>query len=88
MEPGLFQREHAICDSHERNFDYQYANDLTWFGGPGAYLLLNEKYTLTLQLAISGEHKGTDTFRGTKAEDTGVTTVYLGPQIGMAGKRI
>ena len=30
---------------------------------------------------VSGETKGRDTFRGEKAEDTGITAVYLGPQI-------
>ena len=68
------------------DFDYEYANDLTWFGGPGAYLLLNDKYTLSLQVAVSGEHKDKDKFRGSVADDTGVTTVYLGPQIGATWK--
>ncbi|HYV26078.1 MAG TPA: hypothetical protein VFA77_00975 [Candidatus Eisenbacteria bacterium] len=63
------------------DFDYRFANDITWFGGPGYYLALNHDYTLALQVVVSGEHKGTDTFQGETAEDTGVTSVYLGPQI-------
>jgi hypothetical protein len=63
------------------SFDYQFANDLTWSGGPGFYLALNHNYTLGLQAVVSGETKGKDTFQGEKAEDTGVTAVYLGPQI-------
>ena len=63
------------------DFDYQFANDLTWGGGPGYFLALNEQYTLSLQAAVSGEYKGTDTFQGASAVDTGMTAVYLGPQI-------
>lgn len=63
------------------DFDYHYANDLTWSGGPGIYLLLNDNFTTSLQLVVSGEHKNRDTFRGSLADDTGVTAVYLGPQI-------
>jgi hypothetical protein len=63
------------------DFDYQFANDLTWSGGPGVYLLLGHQYTLALQAVVSGEHKDTDTFQGQSADDTGVTAVYLGPQL-------
>jgi hypothetical protein len=63
------------------DFDYRFANDLTWSGGPGFYLALGHKYTLALQAVVSGEHKDTDTFRGASADDTGVTAVYLGPQL-------
>jgi hypothetical protein len=63
------------------DFDYRYANDLTWWGGPGVFLALTESYTISLQLNVSGESKGRDTFQGMKAEDTGITSVFLGPQI-------
>jgi len=62
------------------DFDYRFANDLTWAGGPGFYVLLQDEYSLALQAVVSGEYKGKDTFQGTTAEDTGVTAVYLGPQ--------
>ena len=65
----------------EGDFDYTFANDLIWSGGPGVLLLLNEAFTLSLQANISGETKGRDTFQGQKAEDTGVTAVYAGPVI-------
>ena len=65
----------------EGDYDYQFANDLTWSGGPGGYLVLRDELTLSLQVVVSGEHKGLDTFQGEAAEDTGVTSVYLGPQI-------
>src|SRR5437899_1271151 len=63
------------------DFDYQFANDLTWSVGPGVYLALGHKYTLALQAVVSGEYKDTDTFQGASADDTGVTAVYLGPQL-------
>jgi hypothetical protein len=63
------------------DFDYQFANDLTWSGGPGYYVALTHKNTLSLQAVVSGENKRKDTFRGQSAEDTGVTAVYLGPQV-------
>jgi hypothetical protein len=63
------------------DYDYLFANDLTWAGGPGAFLLLRDELTLSLAALVSGETKGRDTFQGTTAQDTGVTAVYLGPQI-------
>jgi len=51
-------------------FDYQYANDWTWSGGPGVYLLLNERHTLTLQAVVSGESKGADTAQGVATDDS------------------
>ncbi len=65
----------------EGDFDYRFANDLVWSGGPGVFVALSEAYTLAVQAFVSGEHKGLDRFRGEDAEDTGVTAVYLGPQI-------
>jgi len=62
------------------DFDYRYANDLTWAGGPGYFVVLNDHWTLTAQAIVSGEHKGLDRFQGEPAEDTGITSVYLGPQ--------
>jgi hypothetical protein len=63
------------------DFGYRYADDATWNGGPGAFILLNDKYTLALQLNVSGEAKGRDVFLGAKENDTGLKAVYLGPQI-------
>jgi hypothetical protein len=65
----------------EGDFHHQYANDLTWFGGPGYYLLLSDDYTLALQAVVSGETKGKDTFSGVPDPDSAETLVYLGPQI-------
>jgi hypothetical protein len=65
----------------EGDFDYQFANDLTWAGGPGYLLVLKDDYTLSLQANVSGESKGKDTFAGVKADDTAITSVFLGPEL-------
>jgi len=65
----------------EGDYGYQFANDLTWSGGPGFYLWLEHEGTLALAGNVSGESKGRDTFRGERADDTGVTAVYLGPRL-------
>ena len=63
------------------DFGYEFANDLTWSGGPGVLLALNNSFTLSVQANVSGETKSRDTFQGAPAEDTGITAVYLGPEI-------
>ncbi len=63
------------------DYDYAFANDLTWSGGPGVFLAINDSFTLSLEAAVSGETKGRDHFRGEAVEDTGVTTVYVGPEL-------
>jgi hypothetical protein len=65
----------------EGAFQHQYANDLTWNGGPGVYVALQDEYTLSLQAVVSGEYKGKDTFAGVPDDDSAETIVYLGPQI-------
>ena len=68
------------------DFNYRFANDMTWSGGPGVYVLLDDDYTLSLQAVISGEHKRLDSFQGAPADDTGVTAVYFGPQLSVTWK--
>jgi hypothetical protein len=70
----------------EGDFHYQYANDLTWSGGPGFYLVYKEDLTFALQFNISGEWKEKDEFRGEKADDTAITAVYLGPLLSVSWK--
>jgi hypothetical protein len=65
----------------EGRFNYQFANDLSWNGGPGVYLVLGHQYTLAVQCNVSGETKGQDTISGVPTEDTAETIVYVGPQI-------
>jgi hypothetical protein len=60
---------------------YRYANEISWNGGPGVYLHRNEGRSIALQAAVSGHSKGKDTFQGESAEDTGITSLYIGPRV-------
>lgn len=60
---------------------YHFANDLSWNGGPGYYVLRSRKVIVGVQCACSGEHKDVDRFRGAAAEDTGITSIFLGPRV-------
>jgi len=60
---------------------YHFANDLTWDGGPGYYLVRRPDTIVGLQFVVSGEHKDVDRFRGKAAADTGITSVFLGPRV-------
>ena len=65
----------------EGSRDYRFADDLMWSGGPGYYLVRNPKTVLGLQFVASGEYKGRDRFRGQPADDTGISSVFLGPRV-------
>jgi len=65
----------------EGDFEYRYANDLTWSGGPGAYLLLDHDHSLALQAVLSGETKGKDHQAGQRLDDTAVTNLFVGPSL-------
>ncbi|PYI85059.1 MAG: hypothetical protein DME26_11965 [Verrucomicrobia bacterium] len=91
---GIFLRSHRFFLTagaqytirSKGDLDYRFADDLTWLGGPGYFVVLKDEYTIALALNVSGEHKERDRFRGERAEDTGVTAVYLGPQISFTWK--
>jgi hypothetical protein len=68
------------------DIDYRYANDLSWFVKPGGYLWLSHTETLGLQLAFTGEDKGKDSLAGATAEDTGITSVFIGPELSFTWK--
>src|SRR5438309_1571429 len=57
------------------------AKDLTWNAGPGYYLVRKRETLVGCQCAVSGESKDVDRFQGRAAEDTGVTSVFVGPRI-------
>ncbi len=77
---GFFNASVNYSIRSRGDFHYRYANDLMWSGGPGAFLFLSEEWTAALQFVVSGEDKGLDRFHGMRAEDTGITAVYVGPQ--------
>ena len=60
---------------------YHFANDLTWSGGPGYYLIRKSNTIFGVEFEVSGEHKDVDRFRGKPAEDTGITSVFVGPRV-------
>jgi hypothetical protein len=78
---GFFTASMSYSIRSEGDYHYRYANDLTWSGGPGLFLVLQEKWTASLQFAVSGEDKGLDRFGQETATDTGITAAYLGPQL-------
>jgi hypothetical protein len=61
------------------DFDYKYANDLLWYGGPGYYVSTSQDWPVGLQALFTGEHKGEDELGNQKTDDTAITSVYLGP---------
>ncbi len=61
------------------DFEYRYADDLVWSGGPGAYLLLGHDHSLGFQAVVSGETKGKDVQAGARQDDTAITSLYVGP---------
>ena len=60
---------------------YHFANDLTWSGGPGYYFVRSRDTIFGVQFDASGEYKDVDRFRGKPAEDTGITSVFVGPRV-------
>jgi hypothetical protein len=65
----------------EGDFDYEFANDLMWSGGPGEFVLLTHQYTVGIQAELTGESKGNDTVNGVRATDTAITALYMGPDL-------
>jgi hypothetical protein len=65
----------------EGDFDYQFANDLMWSGGPGEFVLLTHQYTVGVQAELAGESKGNDTLNGVRGTDTAITALYMGPDV-------
>jgi hypothetical protein len=68
--------------------DYHFANDVIWSTGPGCYLVRKHDTLVGCQCVVSGESKDVDRFQGRAAEDTGVTSVFVGPRIIVSHDRI
>ncbi len=77
----FFQADTQFTIRGDGAHQYNFANDVSWSGGPGFYLVRNRQTIVGLQVACSGEHKDVDRFRGQRAEDTGITSVFLGPRV-------
>lgn len=76
-----FQAEAQFALRGDGAHQYHFANDISWSGGPGWYLIRRRDVLVGLQCVCSGEEKGLDRFRGKQAGDTGITSVFLGPRI-------
>jgi hypothetical protein len=77
----FFQADTQLTARGDGAHQYNFANDLSWSGGPGFYVVRNPQTIVGLQCVCSGEHKDVDRFRGQPAEDTGITSVFLGPRL-------
>src|SRR5262249_15136072 len=64
----------------EGDFSYRYQNDLLWNLGVGRYFITSHKGTLSLRTNLSGEYKGMDRLDGAIATDTGIFSLFLGPE--------
>ena len=60
---------------------FEYGDTLALSGGPGAYLLLGKKHTLSIQANLVYERDEQDELLGRVSNRTGSTAWYLGPQI-------
>ncbi|GBD24951.1 hypothetical protein HRbin30_00265 [bacterium HR30] len=63
----------------EGSYDYTFADETIFSGGPGLFLWTAHRSTLGLQSLFTLHTKGTDTLRGERVGDTGATFVYVGP---------
>ena len=78
---AFFQADAQFTLRGDGRYSYHFANDLTWSGGPGIDILRRGADSLALQCVLSGESKDTDRFQGRVADDTGVTSLFLGPRV-------
>ena len=63
----------------EGDFDYQFGNELSIFGGPGVYAIFTEDNTLGIEAGFSYESKSHDRIDGEERNDGIVTSWYASP---------
>ena len=61
--------------------DYEYADMFIASGGPGAYVLINDAWTMSLQGNVYYETSGSDILIGQRNIHTGMAAWYVGPQL-------
>ena len=69
------------------DFEYRYADEVTWEAQAGRFVSLRHEDTLSLALRVSGEKKGEDAAGGERAEDTAIDAIYVGPQAAFSRSR-
>ena len=62
---------------------FQYGNELMISGGPGAYVLLGDAFTLSLQANAAYDTMARDQVLGQTSNETGMTAWYLGPLLAL-----
>lgn len=77
----FFQADAQFVLRGNGDFGFAPADDISWSGGPGYYLVRNRQTIVGLQFVCSGEHKNLDRFQGEPMEDSGITSVFLGPRL-------
>ena len=60
---------------------YIFADEMSWHGSLGAFLVDGDNFNLALAAECTGSSKGEDVFQGARATDTAATFVFLGPKI-------
>jgi len=61
---------------------FRYGNEMMISGGPGAYVLLRDSFTISAQINGGYDHTMRDELLGKTSDFTGMTAWYLGPQLG------
>jgi hypothetical protein len=69
------------------DFDYRYADEVTWEAQAGGFVFLRHEDSLSLALRLSGEKKGEDSAGGERADDTAIDAIYAGPQAAFSRNR-
>lgn len=63
----------------EGDFDYRFANELSWSVSPGYFIALSHGQSVGVGVQIYGEKKGEDELNGARLDDTALDAVYGGP---------
>lgn len=63
--------------------DYQFGDEWMLSGGPGVLLFLRDEFSLSLQALAVYDRMQPDTVLGRENRNTGMTAVYLGPQLSL-----
>ena len=64
--------------------DYRYGNEWMLSGGPGFFILLHPERSLSLQLLAAYDNAAPDTVLDRENLNSGMTAIYLGPQLQLA----
>jgi hypothetical protein len=63
---------------------YRFGNEIIVSGGPGAYVFLGKRCTVTLQINANYDYQAKDQLFGETSNNTGMRAWYLGPLAGFS----